>query len=59
VLWWIPAGHRPGLLEAWERLEHLRMHGASAHAFGLRTAFPAPDAQADPEPFAGTAPAVG
>jgi hypothetical protein len=61
VLWWIPAGHRPGLLEAWERLEHLRMHGASAHAFSLRTAFPAPDAQegAAPEPFPGTAPAVG
>lgn len=44
VLWWVPAGHRPGVEEAAERLAHLRAHGSSAHAFGFRQAFAAPDA---------------
>src|SRR5690606_7968297 len=39
VLWWVPAGHRPGVEEAAERLAHLREHGASAHAFSFRQAF--------------------
>ena len=34
VMWWVPAGHRPTLEEALERLEHLRAHGPGAHAFG-------------------------
>jgi hypothetical protein len=34
VMWWVPVGHRPTLDEALERLEHLKQHGASAHAFG-------------------------
>jgi hypothetical protein len=34
VLWWIPAGHRPPLAEGVERLDHLRAHGPSDHAFG-------------------------
>ncbi len=34
VMWWVPAGHRPGLDEALDRLEHLRRHGHSGHAFG-------------------------
>ncbi|MDX5372578.1 MAG: DUF3291 domain-containing protein [Pseudomonadaceae bacterium] len=42
VLWWVPAGHRPGVEEAVERLAHLREHGASAHAFSFRQAFAAP-----------------
>ena len=33
VLWWVPAGHRPDLYAAHDRLEHLRKHGPSAHAF--------------------------
>jgi heme-degrading monooxygenase HmoA len=33
VMWWIPPGHRPTLEEALARLEHLRAHGASDHAF--------------------------
>jgi hypothetical protein len=33
-MWWVPAGHRPTIEEAVERLEHLRQHGASDHAFG-------------------------
>lgn len=43
VLWWVPAGHRPTVTEAIERLEHLRTHGPSAAAFGFRSAFTAPD----------------
>ena len=34
VMWWVPAGHRPPLIEAKERLEHLAAHGPSEHAFG-------------------------
>ncbi|WP_253913414.1 DUF3291 domain-containing protein [Pseudoruegeria sp. HB172150] len=34
VMWWIPAGHRPSLEEALERLDHLRSKGPSEHAFG-------------------------
>jgi heme-degrading monooxygenase HmoA len=44
ALWWIPAGHIPLVTEAKERLEHLKVHGPSRHAFTFRTAFPAPDA---------------
>ena len=33
VLWWVPAGHRPTIQEAIERLEHLKTHGASERAF--------------------------
>jgi len=34
VMWWVPAGHRPTLDEALERLDHLRTRGPSDHAFG-------------------------
>ena len=40
ALWWIPAGTLPTVEEAKARLEHLRKHGASAHAFGFRETFP-------------------
>lgn len=33
VLWWVPAGHRPTLAEAKERLERLAAHGPTAAAF--------------------------
>jgi len=33
VMWWVPAGHRPTVAEAVERLEHLKAHGPSDHAF--------------------------
>lgn len=33
VMWWIEPGHRPSLEEALDRLEHLKAHGASEHAF--------------------------
>ncbi|MFG2349939.1 DUF3291 domain-containing protein [Streptomyces phaeochromogenes] len=44
ALWWVPAGHRPTVAEAEERLLHLRERGATAYAFTLRTSFPAGDA---------------
>ena len=34
VLWQISAGHRPQMAEGVERLEHLKEHGPSDHAFG-------------------------
>ena len=34
VMWWVPAGHRPTLDEALERLKHLEAQGDSDHAFG-------------------------
>ena len=34
VLWFVPAGHRPSLLEGVERLEYLKERGPSDHAFG-------------------------
>ena len=33
VMWWVPAGHRPSVQEAIERLDHLRSHGPSDRAF--------------------------
>jgi len=39
VLWWVPVGHRPSTAEAKERLERLRRHGPSAHAFTFREPF--------------------
>ena len=48
VLWWVPAGHRPSLEEAEERLNHLRANGPSRFAFTFKHAYPAPDAL-DPE----------
>jgi hypothetical protein len=44
TLWWVPAGHRPTVAEAEERLLHLRAHGATPYAFTLRTSFPAQEA---------------
>lgn len=34
VMWLVPVGHAPTLDEALARLEHLRAHGDSDHAFG-------------------------
>jgi hypothetical protein len=48
VLWWVPAGHRPSVGEAIERLHHLRAHGPTAHAFTFRQTFaPGGVAEAD------------
>ncbi|GAA4138182.1 DUF3291 domain-containing protein [Streptomyces tunisiensis] len=40
TLWWVPAGHRPTVAEAEDRLLHLRTHGPAPYAFTLRTSFP-------------------
>lgn len=40
VLWWVPAGHRPGVVEASERLALLRERGATPAAFTFRDAYP-------------------
>jgi hypothetical protein len=42
VLWWVPAGYRPAIDEALERLELLREHGPTARAFTLRQPFASP-----------------
>jgi hypothetical protein len=39
ALWWVPAGHLPGVTEAKARLELLRAHGPTARAFDLKTLF--------------------
>ena len=44
VLWWVPAGHRPSVAEAEDRLRRLRANGPTAYAFTFRELFPAPDA---------------
>ena len=44
ALWWVPAGHRPPVAEGKERLEHLRAHGNTAHAFNFKQPFPPPGA---------------
>ena len=42
ALWWVAAGHIPGVEEARERLDHLRAHGPTPFAFSFKQAFPAP-----------------
>jgi hypothetical protein len=39
ALWWVPAGHRPSVAEAVERLAHLERHGPTGFAFSFREAF--------------------
>lgn len=45
ALWWVPAGHRPTVAEAEERLLHLRAHGPTEYAFTLRMSFPPGEAR--------------
>jgi hypothetical protein len=44
VLWWVPAGELPAIDRAVERLEHLRTHGPTPHAFTFRHPY-APDGE--------------
>jgi hypothetical protein len=37
ALWWVPAGHHPGVDEAKKRLAHLEAHGPSQFAFTFKT----------------------
>lgn len=34
VMWWVADGHQPSMIEALERLDHLRAHGDTDYAFG-------------------------
>ncbi len=58
VLWWVPQGHRPSVVQAIERLQLLRTQGPSADAFTFRHAFPPPDARAAPLSFGDECPAT-
>ncbi|HEX3892421.1 MAG TPA: DUF3291 domain-containing protein [Terracidiphilus sp.] len=42
ALWWVPAGHHPGVDEAKQRLDYLERNGASQFAFTFNALF-APD----------------
>ncbi len=48
VMWWVPCGHRPSMEEALARLEHLRAHGATPHAFTFSKDFAAPASAPEP-----------
>lgn len=39
ALWWVPAGHIPGIDEARKRIAHLEAHGPTQFAFNFRTVF--------------------
>jgi Domain of unknown function (DUF3291) len=39
VLWWVAVGHVPSVDEAEERLDHLREHGPTPHAFTFKARF--------------------
>jgi len=39
ALWWVPAGHRPTVAEAVERLAYLEAYGPTAYAFGFAMPF--------------------
>lgn len=43
ALWWVPAGHRPTLAEAEQRLTTLREKGPTPESFTMRERFPRPD----------------
>ncbi len=49
VLWWVPAGHRPSVEEAEQRLAALRADGPTPAAFSFRESFAPPphDGQGD------------
>jgi hypothetical protein len=40
-LWWVPAGHIPGVAAGRERLEHYQAHGATPFSFWFSKLFPA------------------
>lgn len=42
MLWWVPAGTLPTLLEARDRLDLLSRSGPTAQAFTFRNRFPPP-----------------
>jgi|SRR5579864_930534 len=40
ALWWVPAGHIPGIDEAKKRIAHLNANGPTEFAFTFKTTFP-------------------
>lgn len=50
VLWWVRAGHRPDVAEAYAKLQLLRTSGPTREAFTFGQAFPPPDAPDPGEP---------
>jgi heme-degrading monooxygenase HmoA len=40
AMWWVPAGHTPGIDEAKQRLAHLEVHGPSQYAFTFKSVHP-------------------
>lgn len=47
-LWWVPAGHIPGVAEGRERMEHYQKHGATPYAFWFSKMFPQPESEEVP-----------
>ena len=43
ALWWVPAGHHPGIDEARKRLAHLDEQGPTQFAFTFKNTFPPDD----------------
>jgi len=43
ALWWVPAGHIPGIDEAKKRIAHLDLHGPTEFAFTFKKTFPPDD----------------
>lgn len=39
ALWWVPAGHQPGIDEAKKRLAHLETYGPTQFAFTFKSVF--------------------
>lgn len=44
ALWWVPAGHIPGMDEARKRLAYLETHGPTQFAFTFQSVFPPDEA---------------
>lgn len=44
ALWWVPAGHIPGIDEAKRRIAHLEAYGPSQFAFTFNAVFPPDEA---------------
>jgi Domain of unknown function (DUF3291) len=58
VLWWVPNGHRPSMVQAVEKLQHLCAHGPTAEAFTFKRAFAPPDLREQPIDFGDECPAT-
>lgn len=48
AMWWVEAGHRPTVREAEARLRHLRTHGPTPFAFGVKSPYPPPSSTVAP-----------